>query len=570
MSHKSAMPTPHQYDLVRGTEIEERDSSNVDLLHAPPAPSATAIGRTSSKTPLLPSEGMDGGKWTFRVCVFGLVLMWLTAIGVIIYGSIVQSITDNSEDGYEPSYIHHTVVGPLVQLAVSFWVTALSEIAGLIHSTSLRFTLLASRRLTFNSNLRLFTSCPESRVHWWPVNVIWAWSLISSYACGSMVLVESVYDYYHDDGTGPSYNLDLVSGYALIFLGFGLLGQASIATWALVVTKIPSWSTNPIHTAMICQSQGWLVPVSNRTMLSVHDADNLEINEMPTRPKTRQGSLLQAHFRVRRVLMFAWIVTLLGFLWFIAVTVAYQVGGTSLGPSWGTFSRSYTNDWSLIPNSIEVTAYLAISTSLGQSFYSFGPWLLCKYLFTCVVLGSIILNLHVVELLVQCSRDESLWRQTYSAHGLRPHKHSTLIIAFTSWQTVALFVFKTAVNWLFSMAFALYWEGVQIRIPQVCYTAILLFCLAFLATLIALWKPSGPQPATFGHLPTLVDLIDVWPYRPKACADMDGGTQAMDAVPVKETVTLYWGDKGANLDGIRRAGTAHSPLEPIDMSALYL
>ena len=392
-----------------------------------------------------PVEVIDPGIWTFIVCVCGLVLMYLTGIGSIIYGAVAQSITNKSDDGYAPSYVHRRGIAPFLQLALSFWITLLSDVAGLIHSTSLRFTLLASRKLTFNSNLRLFTSCSSSRVHWWPVNVLWAWSLISAYACGTMILVESVYT-YSQTGSDTSYGLDIVSGYALIFLGLGLLGQASIATWALAVTKIPTWSTNPIHTAMICQHLGLLSPTGRRTMRSVHDAQTVDSKRLASLPLARQGSLFRAHTWIRRTLILTWTTTLLCFLWFAALSIAYRIGGASLGPSWGSFSRSYTNDWSLIPNWVDYTVFLAISTSLGQSFYTFGPWLVCKYLFTCIFIGSININLHVVELLVQCSRDESLWRQTATANGMGSGSYGALKIAFSTWQTVALFAFKTASN----------------------------------------------------------------------------------------------------------------------------
>ncbi|KIW12965.1 hypothetical protein PV08_08152 [Exophiala spinifera] len=519
----------------------------------------------SSKGDALPLEVIEPGTWTLRVCILGLATMWLTGLATIIYGSIVEASSKGTFQHWGPSFIHKRAIGPLTQLAIAFWITLLTDIAGLVHSTSLRFSLLARRKLTFNSNLRLFTSCPDSPVHSWPINIIWAWSLISSYACGSMVIVESVYDYSNSGEVG-FHTYDIVSGYALIFLGFGLLGQALIASWALMVCKFPSWSTNPIKTAKICRDLGWLRPLTQRTMLSVHDAQSLEPHDSPSLPKVRQGSLLRAHSNVRPALIFVWVVTALSFLWFIAVTLAYQLGGSSIGPSWGTFSRSYTNDWSLIPDWHDVTAFIAISTSLGQSSYTFGPWFLCKYLLTCVFLGGITMDLHVVELLVQCSRDESLWRQTASARGLDRNRDGALEIAFRSWETIALFVFKTAVNWVFSMAFGPYWEGIEMRIPQICYTAISLFWLSLLATYLALWKPKGPQPATFGHLPTLVDLIDVWPGRgsnERSENAVDGGAKA-DHLP------LFWGDKGTRDNGFRRAGTDHAPLQPIVMTALYL
>ncbi|KAL6251159.1 hypothetical protein RBB50_001367 [Rhinocladiella similis] len=522
--------------------------------------------QSSKKGNAIPLEVIEPGTWTRRVCTLGLAMMWLTGLATIIYGSIVQSQSskNQTDDNWGPSWIHKRAIGPFAQLAIAFWITLLTDVAGLVHSTSLRFSLLACRRLTFNSNLRLFTSCPNSAVHSWPINIIWGWSLISSYACGSMVIVESVYDFSDPDEVG-FHTYDIVSGYALIFLGFGLLGQASIASWALMVGKFPTWSTNPINTARVCRDLGWLKPLTRRTMLSVHDAQSLEPHDSPSLPKARQGSLLKAHSNVRRALIFVWAVTAAAFLWFIAVTLAYQLGGDSIGPSWGTFSRSYTNDWSLIPDWRDTTAFIGISTSLGQSFYTFGPWFLCKYLLTCAFLGGITMDLHIVELFVQCSRDESLWRQVASAGGLDRSKDDAFQVAFRSWETIVLFIFKTAVHWIFSMAFGPYWEGIEMRIPQICYTAVSLFLLSLLATYLALWKPIGPQPATFGHIPTLVDLIDVWPCR----APNDGCGNDVEGGHKVEHLKLFWGDKSEGDDGFRRAGTDHAPLQPIVMTALY-
>jgi hypothetical protein len=526
-------------------------------------------GLASNPTTVL--ETIDPGYWTRRTCKVGLAIMYVFAGGFVIYGSVVQSISDRTEasSGFV-SMKHHTIVMPIVQLAVSFTVTAFSDIAGLVHSTSLRFTLLAEQKLIFNSNLRLFTSChTNSRVHWWPVNLLWAWSLLTCYACGSMVLLQTVYMFCYGDNDEICQHEDIVSGYALIFLGFGLLGQASIATWALKVTKIPTWSTNPILIANVYRSEGYLARVSNRTMLSVHDADDIEVYETPSLPKPRQGSLFKAHALVRKVIISVWIVTLLAFLWFIAITIAYQLRGDNVSPSWGTFSRSYSNDWSLIPDAKDVTAFLGIPTSLGQAVNTFGPWFVCKYLLTCSFVAGFTLSLHIVELLVQCSRDETLWRRAATSNGLEPQRHGAFWTAFTSWQTIVLFIFKTLIHWLFSLAFGPMWEGIEIRIPQVCYTAVLLFLLALLSTGISLHRPNGPQPATFGHLPTLIDLIDVWPCKTPA-SDPTNPVAGQGLTRSDREAVLFWGDKGTDSHGVHRAGTAIHALCPIQMEARYL
>jgi hypothetical protein len=60
--------------------------------------------------------------------------------------------------------------------------------------------------------------------------------------------------------------------------------------------------------------------------------------------------------------------------------------------------------------------------------------------------------------------------------------------------------------------------------------------LAAFATYLARWQPKGPQPAAYGHIQTLADLIDEW--------------------HVGESVRLWWGDKGLADGNVRHAGTS--------------
>jgi hypothetical protein len=52
---------------------------------------------------------------------------------------------------------------------------------------------------------------------------------------------------------------------------------------------------------------------------------------------------------------------------------------------------------------------------------------------------------------------------------------------------------------------------------------------------IAFRHPSGPQPATYGHVQTIVDLVDEWPS--------------------PEKPLVYWGHKEGNEGEICHAGT---------------
>lgn len=68
--------------------------------------------------------------------------------------------------------------------------------------------------------------------------------------------------------------------------------------------------------------------------------------------------------------------------------------------------------------------------------------------------------------------------------------------------------------------------------------------LALFTTLLVQHKPKGPQPATYGHLQTLCDLIDAWPERVEQ--------------------TFFWGDKADGTgDEVRHAGTSDAPLAPV-------
>jgi hypothetical protein len=87
------------------------------------------------------------------------------------------------------------------------------------------------------------------------------------------------------------------------------------------------------------------------------------------------------------------------------------------------------------------------------------------------------------------------------------------------------------------------------NIPQILYLTGALALLALFATRIALARPKGPQPATYGHLQTLVDLVDEWPF-------FDG--------------KLYWGHKGVGRDGIGHAGTASIGLKAVKHSISYM
>jgi len=73
----------------------------------------------------------------------------------------------------------------------------------------------------------------------------------------------------------------------------------------------------------------------------------------------------------------------------------------------------------------------------------------------------------------------------------------------------------------------------------------LLFILALSAELLARYQPNGPQPATYGDLRLLMELLDE-----------------------KHHDVIYWGNKGEP-DGVRITGTTGSPLAEVRRSQMY-
>lgn len=194
------------------------------------------------------------------------------------------------------------------------------------------------------------------------------------------------------------------------------------------------------------------------------------------------------------------------------------------------------------------------------------------------------MGLHCAELLVNMARDESAWRKAAlpaSESGRKrsmsrgaAYQTSPFVAAATSWQNAILFVMKAAMHFLFSQTVALASVPVEdvdavnmsfdangapstrslafvVRLPFALAYGVAALLVACFITYLALRRPNGPQPAAFGHIQTLADLIDDW------STNSEG--------------RFWWGDKNVNRNGTRHAGTAVNPegLAKIQVDALY-
>ncbi|KAF4625284.1 hypothetical protein G7Y89_g12886 [Cudoniella acicularis] len=495
-------------------------------------------------------DKLDKAHFTRNMCVIGLVLSWIA--GLIAFGGGGYVIFLNSKGEKKAEFVIPHFAKEVLPLGINIILTFLNESMGYIHCTSLRWSLQAEDRLTFNSNLRLLSSSSRSLPNKWYSNLAFILFIVLSYATTSLIFLgwnPQLTKMLNAPTQELSDDMIHVSGIALVIFGISLLGQAVISTWALSTTRVPTWSSNPLDTVCACTDENMphrIVRRNNRCMKSVHQKDEPPV---PTLPKKRQGSAFGAHSEVRWVLCLLWCLVPLGGLWGGVIYTMIQKGNKNgvLGSSWqfvplftGTPTRlgdcpavRCTEGTSVL--NVGWTANNGTLGNLGSIFLIAG------------FQSGLTLALHCAELLVNLSRDESILRMATTKKGTDP-RYNSILAAFTSWQTIMLFLFKAAVHWLFGLSinndFTL---GVNMYPPQIFYFTAFSLAVAIFATYVSLRRPEGSMPASFGHLQTMADLIDEWEDR------------------------MFWGHKAGDkmTQGPCFAGTSQKRLDPPFLDRYY-
>jgi hypothetical protein len=161
----------------------------------------------------------------------------------------------------------------------------------------------------------------------------------------------------------------------------------------------------------------------------------------------------------------------------------------------------------------------------------------------CAELSIIMLGLHCAEILVHLWRDEEIWRKA-STIGADPD-----IGSFTAGLTCipygVLFVVKFLAPWMFGLGFDANCFLFATFLPIIVLT-FLTFLLALFVEFIVRRQPRGTQPATYGHIRTLVSLVDEWQH-----------------------TKIFWGDKGEISDHIRKAGSDGRRMADLRAENLY-
>jgi hypothetical protein len=551
---------------------EAFDGSNAIEEDSQPLPSTKLSTEAQPRDPL---PLVDIGYGTKFQCLLAISLGIASFLTCIICGIAFWSISNG------PPAIHlpQGLPGEAISFIVNLILTQCLEGLAYVHSISLRWALLRENRLVFNTNIRLLTSSRLSRPNSWYMNAISATLLVLCYAATSLLVMPLV------DSFEGTYSRTYVNLIALLSLGFALFGQTLLAIWCYYnnLRNIPSWSSNPLNTTVNMLKHQLVQHREGRCICSIQIPDSSE--ERPKLPRTRQPSQWQISTSARKATILTWILVGLSFIWFLIIvlvtrsnmkgaidTVSILDGGDHPINSTWHFSLAWSPSVDPIVNSISPTTYFnAVFFSLdpGQEIgheatMPFIAAVIVSLLFICAIQGLQTIGLHCAELIVNLSRDEDVWRaldaQGRSRCEIHQHVLSTppYLAALMSWKYVMLVIFKSLLHWLLgqslqpSFDYAVDQRGVFFTMSYARLFIYVICTIIFASTItfLTVTKPKGPQPATYGHIQTIADVIDDW--------------------TLDENGRFWWGDKGCK-DGVRHAGMSsrRKDLGPIRMNALY-
>ncbi|KAG1858261.1 hypothetical protein C8R48DRAFT_267340 [Suillus tomentosus] len=369
-----------------------------------------------------------------------------------------------------------------------------TESTGFVHGISLRSTLASESRLRFNTNLRLLTAArgwhnPNGAL----LNGISVVLLIISYSSPSLIVCV-------DDRSMPEYAGVGIAGFPILILGVALLLQVIIALSAMRAVKILTWSSSPFDLTAALVHHTQLTPATFRCMRCVSE---LQTYVGPAKPSETQPSAWQAHPSIRKVVIFLWVSVAACAGW---ATVVMYIWDHSYATSPFTLQT-----WSFLQN------FMGNYITYHMPGVNLKGWILL-FVNIAVVQGPLTLGLHCSELIVNVIRDERQWRCATGRKGLRVAANPLKPI-FTHPICLILFIAKPFLHWMFGLSFSLdllvsdektIFVSVYMFTSQIWNLCIALFIFTSFFTFVALRRPCGPQPAAYGHLQTLANLVDEW------------------------------------------------------------
>lgn len=449
------------------------------------------------------------------------------------------------------------IIPLLLQVTIAFILACLDS----IHSTTLRWALWNEGRLHHNTNLRLFTCSRASGPNTWPANIVSSLGLIFSYGGSTLVTfpitVNAVIDYslrahnpnavpldYDPDHIGPDKFGISFSGWGLVGLGVGLFLQSTICTWCLIHDArhhvVGTWKSSPLATAKACR-------FSEKTPSSIPSTPSTPKPGQAvllTKPTDKQPSMRSLVPSVRTITNWIWVIFALHgtFTLVISLLASKVQNSASLD-----FVRSVID-----PDPFPVD-FAAVWKTFGRVRYGYGvnPYSRFRREWIGLLLQSsgvaiLLFGLHLAEVMSCLTRDEAIWQRATAKGGTRTDSNM-MLENVRSWPSAVIFIYKALVPWIFSYAFSCF-TYLYIAVFPLLTITVLYLTLGIFAEYLIRVRGKGPQPATYGHIRALIELVDEWDHDP-----------------------MFWGDKGeyTYIQGVRVAGTAGRRLADLRAGTLY-
>lgn len=497
-------------------------------------------------------------KWVIAVVSFLAVASLAGAATILTIGA------GNTMLPKKPVVLNDLAMELGVDLTLNIIVAVCMSSLDYVHAVSYRWELAEKRQLDWNHNFRLFQVIPDSSRHGWPMTIISAVSSMLVYASTQLIIVRSIRTTFDDQYGNNDKNIiddnpenDLednhswtVNGIALLSLGIGLGGSAVTAMVCLHGRQNRPWSWNPsaLWTVKRLHDHQLIPHEVSRSMRSV--VERTVRSTDPVRPRNWQPRLWNVGSFVRWYLGLPWIAALVAVV--LTLSAIYGEGHRDNDrdcncPGIGAFAWQW--DLTMIDGSDYMELDLSGLDNVGLSFF-------VAFLFQLLLQGVLVGVFHCVELLVNLWREESDWKEADTEEGTNSHAVSPARATLRSWLTISMTLLQAGVSWIVGQAIVLYGyneedTGSQDHPPRdmtdtyihfsssrLILVSAALATVAVFATVMAFWSTRSQQPAAFGHIQTLSNL--------------------MDEVPVG-TKRFYWGDKGvtrAESRDVAHAGTA--------------
>ncbi|KAH7909421.1 hypothetical protein BJ138DRAFT_1114999 [Hygrophoropsis aurantiaca] len=469
-----------------------------------------------------------------RIVVVGVAISIIFGIACLVTGIAISLLPHKTvmHSGIVALPVGRGWSHELLPLLLTLCVAMCTESIGFMHSVALRSALASESRLRFNTNLRLLN---VARTRSWMnpngllCNATMSILLILSYTSSLLSMIS--------EGVGyPQFQWYIhISNIPVIVLGVTILLQAVIAIAGIRATKVLTWSSSAFDMTAALVHHTQITPADRLCMNSVSQSDACA---GPKTPSAKQPSAWQAHRSIRRIIILLWVLIIVCVTWgWIVVALWKRYDNGKSIPALG--------HWNFFPD--ERSNALSYGIPLdGNSWYG---WIVC-FANMAIVQGPLTLALHCSEVIVNVVRDESNWRAATSEGGTKMMRNP-LKSVLGNWLNVVLLIAKPVLHWMFGLSLYIrYRFGTPVHISITMYTvqiwnlAMALLIFAVGCTIVALRRPRGPQPAAYGHIQTLANLIDEW------------------------SPTMWWGHKE---DGVPycHAGTSNHPLPDIKMDSVY-